>query len=110
MKRFFITVLFAGLFVTASSVWASGDIQTDKAQTKVEKKEVPAAKAGETKACCADKTAKAGETKACCADKTAKAGEKKACCSDKTAKAGEKKACCTTKKAATAEVKSSEKK
>jgi len=79
MKKFFITVLFAGLFVTANSVWAQ-----DKVQTK---------EATETKAaCCADK--KDGTKAACCADK--KEGTKAACCADK--KDGTKAACCTDKK------------
>jgi len=114
MKKFFITIVFAGLFVMASSVFAQSDAQ--KAQTKAttetkapakvcsaDKKACCTAKAGETKACCADK--KDGTKAACCADK--KDGTKAACCVDK--KDGAKAACCTNK-SATTDAKSSGKK
>jgi len=102
MKKFFITILFAGLFVTATSVWAQSG--TQKAQTKATTEtKAPA------KACCADKnascTAKASDKKACCADK--KDGTKAACCANK--KDGTKAACCTNK-SATTDAKSSGKK
>jgi len=81
MKRFFITILFASLFVTASSVWASGDNQQDKApvaKEKVEKK--GSASKNTTPACCAEKkasnNAKAGESKGCCSEKKASCGAK----------------------------------
>ncbi|MCL1933695.1 MAG: hypothetical protein FWF53_07810 [Candidatus Azobacteroides sp.] len=88
MKKFFITVLCMSLFVTVGSVWASGDDNQNDNAAKAKKENV------EKKACCEAKAeAKAGETKACCA-------EKKACCEAKAeAKTGETKACCAEKKA-----------
>lgn len=95
MKRFFITVLFVGLFVTVNTVWASGDNKKDKAPAKVENAEKKAcASTGEGKACCAEK--KEGEAKACCSEK--KDGKANAsCCAEK--KEG-KATSCTNKEAA----------
>jgi len=112
MKKFIIMVLFAGLFVTANSVWAQSNTQKPKAATTVTKapvsKEATKACAVDNKdatkaACCADK--KDGTKPACCADK--KDGTKPACCADK--KDGTKPACCTSK-SATTDTKSSGKK
>ena len=100
MKKFFVMILFAALFISANSVCALNDSQQDKTATKVEnadKKENCTAQAGEKKACCADKKEKC----------TAQAGEKKACCAEK--KDASKASCCA-KKAATSEAKSSGKK
>jgi len=95
MKKFFITVLFVGLFVTANSAWALNNYQQDKAATKVENAENNTAAAKETAKTCTDKkegcTAKACETKACCANK--KNGTKAACCANKTAATKEAKSC-----------------
>jgi len=107
MKKFFITALCAGLFVTASSAWASIDDPQDKAPVKKEcvEKKADVASTDGTKACCAEKKACCAEKKACCAENTAKAGEtkaccaeKKACCAESTAKVSETKACCAEKK------------
>ena len=43
MKRFFLTVLFVCLFVTANSVWATNDNNTSKAPVKIENTEKKAA-------------------------------------------------------------------
>lgn len=101
MKNFIILVLFAGLFVTASSVSAQSDSQKSKSPAKVEttvnKADTPEA----AKACCAKKEAKAGETKACAEKKEAcpKSGEKKACCAEKKADAKAPDSSCTNKDA-----------
>ena len=112
MKRFFITVLCASLFIAIISVWALGNNQQDKAPAKKENVE--------KKACCAEKkegcpSQAEGEKKACCTEKkegcpSQAEGEKKACCKEKkegcpSQAGGEKKACCKEKKEGCAETK-----
>jgi hypothetical protein len=88
MKKILISVLFAGLFLTANSVWALGDNQKDKAPAKVENTE--------KKACCEKKEACCEKKEACCEKKEACCEKKEAC----TKKADAKTSACCTKKAA----------
>ena len=85
MKKYFVLLLFAGLFVTVSSAWASNDDKNDKATAKVETtvKKADAPKQTTTAACCA------AETKTACCATAATA----ACCTEK--KADTKATACT---------------
>jgi len=71
MKKIFITVLCAGLFVMVSTAWASGENEKAKAPAKVETaaKKVEAPQKAATASCCAESCPmKAADAKACCSE------------------------------------------
>ena len=87
-KKFIAAILFASLFITANTVWATNVYQNDKTPTKVEN--TADAKAAKKEADKAKKEAKAAKKKAVQAKKAAKAAKKKAAQAKKAAKAEKK--------------------
>ena len=92
MKRFFIAVLFVGLFVTASSIWAEGDSQKTKAPAKVENAEKKTTPVKRTSTACSSDIKAGGDAKLsittdCCIDKKVEVSAKTVadCCTNKTA-------------------------
>ena len=76
MKKIFITVLCAGLFIMVSNAWASGENEKAKSPAKVETtaKKVETPKKATTASCCAESCPmKAADAKACPEEKKADA-------------------------------------